>query len=503
MLGTSKTYLEWFQQNGDPSGERVFFGVIPAYPVFMFIGVAVTIIIAAIRFKQKGVPLRELELAIFITIPLGILGASIFGKAFIPHMVWYKAFFFWEPGMSLFGCLLLGMSSGFGWFYIRSKKTQISMWVYADCIIPHILIGQAIGRWGNLFNHEILGDPIAYEQLGWLPEAIKNKLFYFPNLTDFNLVGDWWNNIDSFSGLRDFLNKPIQYHQPIFLYESIANLGLWVVIVFGVDNLGRIFSKPKPWDLQPKAYPGWYNRQCKSLQEKDLIDVQTQLPIRYKNIKIKTESGESLELKLGFFQAWNKAYYWYVPDSVQSKDIEDRETEWRNSVDQGLKKLNKIKVDHQIKIKKTNENYENKMRSLDKNHQKYQQLLNEKKTNIQSEKNKYLNQKQEITNVIGTWSRKIKGNPLSKELATLHNPNKYFVIYSGVLTGCYVVGYLLIRIILETQRRPEELFIQNSLVVDFIILSLILVGGIIIILLAQFVAPYRYREVHWLYEKSY
>lgn len=48
--------------------------------------------------------------------------------------------------MSLFGALLLGTTAGFVWFYRRSKITLISVWVYADCILPNILLGQAIGR---------------------------------------------------------------------------------------------------------------------------------------------------------------------------------------------------------------------------------------------------------------------------------------------------------------------------------------------------------------------
>ena len=48
--------------------------------------------------------------------------------------------------MSLFGALALGTAAGFVWFYYRSKVTMISVWVYADCILPNILLGQVLGR---------------------------------------------------------------------------------------------------------------------------------------------------------------------------------------------------------------------------------------------------------------------------------------------------------------------------------------------------------------------
>jgi prolipoprotein diacylglyceryltransferase len=48
--------------------------------------------------------------------------------------------------MSLFGSLFLGITAGFVLLYKRSKITMISVWVYADCIIPNVLLGQSIGR---------------------------------------------------------------------------------------------------------------------------------------------------------------------------------------------------------------------------------------------------------------------------------------------------------------------------------------------------------------------
>lgn len=60
-----------------------------------------------------------------------------------------------------------------------------------------------------------------------------------------------------------------------------------------------------------------------------------------------------------------------------------------------------------------------------------------------------------------------------------------------MLSGGYIAGYLIIRIILETHRQTNELFIQNAPVADFIVLSLILIIGLVTIFFAQFVAPYK------------
>lgn len=87
LFSANNDLINWIQNHGDPSNARNFGGVVPAYPIFMFIGIIVVIIASIVKMNLKKIPLRELELGIVIVVPLGILGATIFGKAFIPGMV--------------------------------------------------------------------------------------------------------------------------------------------------------------------------------------------------------------------------------------------------------------------------------------------------------------------------------------------------------------------------------------------------------------------------------
>jgi phosphatidylglycerol:prolipoprotein diacylglycerol transferase len=87
-------------------------------------------------------------------------------------------------------------------FYCRWKGQSFSGW--ADVITPAIPLGQAIGRWGNFINQELYGAPTD------LPWAI----FISPE-----------NRLPEFA-------QYTHYH-PIFLYESLWNLGtvfllLWI-----------------------------------------------------------------------------------------------------------------------------------------------------------------------------------------------------------------------------------------------------------------------------------
>jgi len=99
------------------------------------------------------------------------------------------------PGAVIGGLLI------FLWFAWR-KKQPFFEWI--DVFAPALPLGQAIGRWGNFVNQELYGAPSD------LPWAIY---------------------IDPSHRLSEFADKA--YYHPIFLYESLWNLGsvfllLWV-----------------------------------------------------------------------------------------------------------------------------------------------------------------------------------------------------------------------------------------------------------------------------------
>ena len=102
----------------------------------------------------------------------------------------------WEGGIAIHGAILGGMLAA--WGFARWKN--LSFWVLADIVAPALILGQAIGRWGNFFNSEAYGSPT---DLPW-------KLFIPPDRR--------------FPGFEN-----IAYYHPTFLYESI-----WNVMVFGL-----------------------------------------------------------------------------------------------------------------------------------------------------------------------------------------------------------------------------------------------------------------------------
>ena len=112
---------------------------------------------------------------------------------------WYKVFAIWEGGIAIHGAIIGGAIAA----TIFCKRQKISTWLMADIFMPAVILGQAIGRWGNFFNSEAFGSPT---ELPW-------KLLIPINRRP-----------------PDFIND--SYFHPTFLYESVWNIGVFAILMF-------------------------------------------------------------------------------------------------------------------------------------------------------------------------------------------------------------------------------------------------------------------------------
>ena len=117
----------------------------------------------------------------------------------------------WKGGIAIHGAILGGTLATI--FFARFQR--ISVWQLADLVVPSLTLGQTIGRWGNFFNSEAFGSPT---NLPW-------KLYIPPS------------------------NRPLKYlnqdyFHPTFLYESIWNLLLFILLLllFFWDQLSLLLT---------------------------------------------------------------------------------------------------------------------------------------------------------------------------------------------------------------------------------------------------------------------
>lgn len=139
---------------------------------------------------------------IFWTLIFGIIGARIYYVIF--DWEYYSTniseiWKIWNGGLAIHGGIIAGLLT----IIVYTKKYKLRVVRYLDFIVVGLIIGQAIGRWGNFFNAEAHGLATSLEHLQSL------------HLPEFIIEGMRINGV---------------YYTPTFLYESIGCLLGFIII---------------------------------------------------------------------------------------------------------------------------------------------------------------------------------------------------------------------------------------------------------------------------------
>ena len=192
-----------------PSSSSIELGAITIhyYALCILLGIIAALTIGRSRWvKAGGIPAELYDLAIYV-IPAGIIGGRLYHVVTTPelyfgaHGRFSDAFKIWEGGMGIWGAVAVGTLVTYMYFHKKARSLTFAQ--AADALAPGLLIAQAIGRWGNWFNHELFGSPTN------LPWALKVPLADRP------------------IGFENYLT----FH-PTFLYESVWCLLCAAIILF-------------------------------------------------------------------------------------------------------------------------------------------------------------------------------------------------------------------------------------------------------------------------------
>lgn len=173
------------------------------YGIIIGLGVILGYILATKEAQRFGLEKDIFADLLLWALPVALISARI-------YYVLFKWEYFsenpseiiaiWEGGIAIHGALIGATITA----VVFAKKRGISFWKLADIAAPSIILGQAIGRWGNFMNQEAHGGPVTrvfLENLN-LPTLIIDQMF----------IGG-------------------QYYHPTFLYESIWNLAGFAVLL--------------------------------------------------------------------------------------------------------------------------------------------------------------------------------------------------------------------------------------------------------------------------------
>ena len=154
-------------------------------------------------------------------VPAALIGARLYYVAFQWDM--YRdspvsILYVWRGGLAIYGGVIGGLIGG-GAYCLR-KKTPFA--VLADLVAPALILGQAVGRWGNYFNGEAYG----YE--------IKNAAWqFFP--AGVQVGGAWHMATFFYESLWDFLGFLLLWH----MREKVTARGNLFLLYLCWYGLGR------------------------------------------------------------------------------------------------------------------------------------------------------------------------------------------------------------------------------------------------------------------------
>ncbi|WP_058306749.1 prolipoprotein diacylglyceryl transferase [Gracilibacillus massiliensis] len=176
------------------------------YGVIIATGAFLALWVGTKEADRLGVKKDYIVDLVVFAIPIAILSARIYYVVFewdrYVGEPWWKVFAVWEGGIAIHGALIGSVITAI--VFTRVKK--LSFWQIADILAPSIILGQAIGRWGNFMNQEAHGGPISqstYESFHqYLPDFIMNQMCI----------------------------EGTMYH-PTFLYESIWNIAGFILLL--------------------------------------------------------------------------------------------------------------------------------------------------------------------------------------------------------------------------------------------------------------------------------
>lgn len=173
------------------------------YGFFIVLGVLASLAVAVYLGKFYGIKADTIiDLVLWLVIG-GIIGARIYDiflewPYFSAHPL--DIIKIWQGGLAIHGAIIGGAIAL--WLFVKKSAAQVNFWQLTAIIATVLPLAQSLGRWGNYFNQELFGYPTN------LPWGIPIDIIHRP-----------WQ----------YLNY--EYFHPTFLYESLGNLIIFLILI--------------------------------------------------------------------------------------------------------------------------------------------------------------------------------------------------------------------------------------------------------------------------------
>ena len=251
------------------------------YGVLLAAGMLVGLYFCMHKAHKFGLTSDNVIDMILWAIPLCVLGSRLYYVVFYLDLYrnpdgtldFLKMLRIWDGGIAIYGTVIAGFFTAL--VFCRIKK--IKLWAMTDCCVMGLLIGQAIGRWGNFMNREAFGEE-----------------------TDIFCRMRLWTSATDYMDVH-----------PTFLYESLWNVIGLLLIYFIVTKrrrfdgentcfyflwygIGRFWIEGLRTDSLYLFDWTLFGERIRVSQALSLVMVVVSLAVLYYNLKIRKASPDTL-----------------------------------------------------------------------------------------------------------------------------------------------------------------------------------------------------------------
>ena len=196
-----------------PKRFEVFGIEIALYGVIIGVGMFLSLCLISYVAKKSGQNSDFYWDMALVTVITGVIGARLYYVIFSWDS--YKndllsIFNLRQGGLAIYGGLIGGLLAILAYSKIKKYRIPLAL----DTVVPGVILGQILGRWGNFFNREAFGD-------------------YSDGLLAMRLPVDAVRYSEITSTMMEHMEEGVNYIQvhPTFLYESLWNIGILALML--------------------------------------------------------------------------------------------------------------------------------------------------------------------------------------------------------------------------------------------------------------------------------
>ncbi len=200
------------------------------YGILIGLAILLGVYLALREAEKQGVNTEHFFNVLLVVLPAAFIGARLYYVAF--NWDYYSQYPLeipatWHGGLAIHGGIIGGILGGV--FLLR--KYGINFWQAADLVAPSLILGQAIGRWGNFFNQEAYGyevDPATLPWAMYIDGAYRHPTFLYESL---------WNFIVFFFLLWLRRRKGLRWGDVFISYAVLYSVGRFFIEGLRTDSL--------------------------------------------------------------------------------------------------------------------------------------------------------------------------------------------------------------------------------------------------------------------------